>query len=83
MSCLFESFEFLDRGWHVRALENQSLRSVFVWLQLLVFVLGAATGLTAYQVLHLHRFDWSVIIKFGAAAFLTFRYTRMIYRRLK
>jgi hypothetical protein len=54
MSRLFESFEFLDRGWDVRVLESQSLRSIFLWLLPLVFVLGADTALMAYQIFHLH-----------------------------
>jgi hypothetical protein len=43
MSRIFESFEFLDKGWDIRALENQSVRSVFLWLLPLLFVLGADT----------------------------------------
>jgi hypothetical protein len=44
MSRLFESFEFLDRGWDVRVLESQSLRSIFLWLLPLVFSVGAMTA---------------------------------------
>ena len=83
MSRLFESFEFLDRGWDVRALESQSLRSLFLLLLLLVFLLGAATGLTLYKVIHLHRFNWSSIFNFVVLALLALRYTRLIYWRLK
>jgi hypothetical protein len=57
MSRLFESFEFLDRGWDVRALESQSLRSMFLWLLPLVFVLGADTVVMIYQLFHLHRLN--------------------------
>jgi hypothetical protein len=82
MSRLFESVEFLDRGWDVRVLENQSLRSVFLCLLVLAFILGGGTALAAYQVFHFHRFNWSIAIDFAVVGFLTFRYARMIYRRL-
>jgi hypothetical protein len=82
MSRLFESFEFLDRGWDVRILENQSLRSVFLWLLPLIFLLGADTAITAYQIFHLHRFNWSIIFNLPVVGLISFRYARIIYRRL-
>jgi hypothetical protein len=56
---MFESFKFLDRGWDVRALENQSLRSMFVYLSLALFMLGMLTSMMLYDVFRLHRFRWS------------------------
>jgi hypothetical protein len=82
MSHLFESFEFLDRGRDIRVLENQSLRSVFLWLLLLLFLLGADTAITAYQVFRLHLFNWSIVFNLPVVGLLAVRYARMIYRRL-
>jgi hypothetical protein len=82
MSRLFESFEFLDRGWDVRALENQSLRSVFMYLLSMMFVLGADAALTAYQVFRLHRFDSSIVFTLPVGTVLAFRYSRILYRKL-
>ena len=82
MSRLFESFEYLDRGWDVRALDNQSLRSLFVWLLVLAFVLGADVAIAAYQALHSHRFDWMEGGNMLLVGVLTFRYSRLVYRRL-
>jgi hypothetical protein len=82
MSRLFESFEFLDRGWDIRVLENQPLRSVFLWLLLLLFLLGADTVVEAYVIFHLHRFNWPIVFNLPVVGFLGFRYARIIYRRL-
>ncbi|MGA7926085.1 MAG: hypothetical protein WCA20_08820 [Candidatus Sulfotelmatobacter sp.] len=82
MSRLFESFEFLDRGWDVRALESQSPRSMFLWLLPLVFVLGADTVVMIYQLFHLHRLNWSTAFNLAVVALIAFRYARLIYRRL-
>ena len=82
MSRLFESFEFLDRGWDIRVLENQSLRSIFVWLLISLFLLGAGITLSTYQLFRLHRFDWSNIATYLILGVIAFRYSRIIYRRL-
>jgi hypothetical protein len=82
MSRLFESFEFLDRGWDVRVLESQSLRSIFLWLLPLVFVLGADTALMTYQIFHLHRLNWSMVFNLPVLTLLAVRYARLVYRRL-
>ena len=82
MSRLFESFEYLDRGWDVRVLENQSVRSIFVWLLLLAFVLGMDVSLTVYQVFRLHHFDWSEALNMLLVGILAARYSRLVYRRL-
>jgi hypothetical protein len=40
MARLFESFEFLNRGWDVRMLEGISLRKLFLLTIASVFLLG-------------------------------------------
>jgi hypothetical protein len=82
MSPLFESFNFLDRGWDVRTLENQSLRSVFLWLVLLLFLIGALTAQAMHQLLRLHHFDWLSVIVLANLGLFAFRSVRLIYRRL-
>ena len=82
MSRLFESFEFLDRGWDVRVLEAQSLRAVFLCLLPLLLILGADIAVVAYQIFRLHHFDWSSSANLVVCGALAFRYTRLIYRRL-
>jgi hypothetical protein len=82
MSRLFESFEYLDRGWDIRVLESLSLRSIFVSLLLLVFFLGADVALTAYQTLRFHHFDWLEGVNMLLFGVLGFRYSRLVYRRL-
>jgi hypothetical protein len=82
MSRLFESFEYLDRGWDVRVLENSSLRSVFLWLLILAFVLGMDAVVVAYQVAHFHRFNWSEALNIFVGCLLAVQYSRAFYRRL-
>jgi len=82
MSRLFESFEFLDRGWDIRALENQSLRSVFLWLLPPLFLLGADTVIETYVIFHSHRLNWPIVFNLPVIGLLAFRYARIIYRRL-
>jgi hypothetical protein len=82
MSRLFESFEFLDRGWDVRVLESQPLRSIFLWLLPVVFSLGAITALMAYSIFRLHRFNWLMVLNLAVLAVPAVRYARLIYRRL-
>lgn len=82
MSRLFESFEFLDRGWDVRALESQPLRSIFLWLLPQVFSLGAITALMAYQIFRLHRLNWLMVLNLAGLTVPALRYARLIYRRL-
>ena len=82
MSRLFESFEFLDRGWDIRVLESQSLQSIFLWLLALLFVLGADTAITTYLIFHLHRLNWSIVLNLPVMCLAAFRYARIIYRRL-
>jgi len=80
MSRLFESFEYLDRGWDVRMLERQSLRSVFVWIVILAFVLGMDVAVTAYQILRTHHLNWSEGTNMLLVGVLAFRYSRLVYR---
>jgi hypothetical protein len=82
MSRIFESFEFLDRGWDIRILANQSIRSVFLWLLPLLLVLGADCVIEAYEVFHLHRLNWPIVFNLPVVGLLAFRYARIVYRRL-
>ena len=82
MSRLFESFEFLDRGWDVRVLESQSPRSIFLWLLPVIFLLGAGTAIIAYQIFHLRHFNWESVLNLLVLVLIAFRYARIIYRRL-
>jgi len=79
---MFESFEFLNRGWDIRILEGQSLRSVFLWLLPVIFLLGGETFVAIYQIFRLHRIDWAIVMSMLVLGLSAFRYTRLIYRRL-
>jgi hypothetical protein len=82
MSRPFESFEFPNRGWDVRVLEGQSLRSLFVIVLVDLFMLGIITFMMIYEVVRLHRFNWQHPILFLIFIMPAFRYSRLIYRRL-
>ena len=82
MSRPFTSFEFLNRGWDIRVLEDQSLRSVFVVLMVDLFMLGVVTFMMIYEGFRLHRFDGTAAILFLVFILPAFRYSRLIYRRL-
>jgi hypothetical protein len=82
MSRPLESFEFLNRGWDIRILEAQSLRSVFVVLLLDMFMLGMLTTMTVYEAVRLHRFDWTAAFLFPLFLLAVFRYAPLVYRRL-
>jgi len=82
MSSPFTSFEFLNRGWDIRLLESQSLRTVFVVLLVDLFMLGMITSMMIYEGLRLHRFNWSNAMLFVVFILPAFRYSRLIYRRL-
>jgi hypothetical protein len=82
MSRPLESFEFLNRGWDIRILETQSLRSVFVVLLLDLFMLGMLTSMTIYEGVRLHRFNWSTAFLFPIFILAVFRYAPLVYRRL-
>jgi Ni/Fe-hydrogenase subunit HybB-like protein len=82
MSRPLESFEFLNRVWDIRVLETQSLRSVFVFLLLGMFVLGMLSSMTIYQAVHLHRFDWTAAFLSPVFILAAFRYAPVLYRRL-
>jgi hypothetical protein len=82
MSRPLESFEFLNRGWDIRILETQSLRSVFVVLLLDLFMLGILISMTVYEAVRLHRFNWSTAFLFPVLILAVFRYAPLVYRRL-
>jgi hypothetical protein len=82
MSRPLESFEFLNRGWDIRILEAQSLRSVFVVLLLDMFMLGMLTTMTVYEAVRLHRFDWTAAFLFPLFLLAVSRYAPLVYRRL-
>jgi hypothetical protein len=82
MSRPLESFEFLNRGWDIRILEAQSLRSVFVVLLLDMFMLGMLTSMTLYEAVRLHRFNWSTAFLSPVFLLAVFRYAPLVYRRL-
>jgi hypothetical protein len=75
-------FESSDKSWEDHVLENQSLRRVFCWVLVLVFVLGSAVGIAAYEMFRLHRFSWAFSCDFLILGFLALRLARLIYRRL-
>ena len=83
MSRLFESVDFLDRGTDARVLESVSLRSAFLFLLTVVFILGADIALELYAVVRLHHFAWSILITLPVLGFSAFRLARLIYRRLE
>jgi hypothetical protein len=82
MGHLFESFSFLNRGSDVRELEDRSLRSVFLWLLPLLFVLGMLTSMVAYEFVRQHRVNWLAVVLIVNLSLLAFRSARIIYRRI-
>jgi hypothetical protein len=83
MSRMFESFEFMNRGWDVRALENVSLRKVFLLVLVMLFVLGMNAAVITFRVVRLHSVDPWNLIWFLGYLFFTLRYALLIYRRLE
>lgn len=79
---LLESFSSLNQTRENRLLEHNSPRKLFVWLLLLMFVLGGNAALTAYQALRNHRFDWSEITVLPLLVILVPPLFRAIYRQL-
>jgi hypothetical protein len=82
MSRPFESFEFLNRGWDIRLLEGMSIRKVFVYLLLDVFMLGAWSSMIFYQTFRLHHFDWLNLMLLLALVLSVVRYSGTVYRKL-
>lgn len=82
MSGPFESFQFLNRGWDVRLLEQQSIRWVFVALLIDVFMLGVLISMNILGWFWLHRFDWSNLVLLLVFVLPIARYTPIVYRRL-
>jgi hypothetical protein len=83
MSRLFESFEYLDRGWDVRALEGQSLRRVFVCLLLFAMLMGADLAVLGFTAVRSGQLNWVEILNIVMIGLLGFRYGRAFYRRLQ
>jgi hypothetical protein len=83
MSRLFESFDFQNRSWDVRVLESLSLRSVFVCAVASLFLLGFVVAVVTYEIVRLHRFEWSNFIILPIVGLTTFRCARLVYRRLE
>lgn len=82
MSRVFESFEFLDRGWDIRILERQSISTLFVVLLVCLLMLGMLASAVLYSVFRLHRFNWAIAMLLLVFGISGFRYSRLIYRRL-
>jgi hypothetical protein len=83
MSRLFESFEYLDRGWDVRALEGQSLRRVFLWLLVFAMLMGADLAIVCFTAVRFGQLNWVEILNIVTIGLLGFRYGRAFYRRLQ
>ncbi len=79
---LLESFNSMNRTREERLLEHNSPRKLFVWLLLLMFLLGGNATLTAYQAFRNHRFDWSEITVIPLLAILVVPLFRAVYRQL-
>jgi hypothetical protein len=84
MSLFEPQVTFLNRSrdQDERVLENRSARSVFVWLLIMLFLFGVNAGLTMYQFIRLHRFNWSEALVLTLLGILVFRSARAIYRQL-
>lgn len=79
---LFDSFSYLNRDRDVRALETQSVRSVFLSLVILLFILGVNVGIATYILLRLHRAIWLGLPVLIGLGIFCFRSARIVYRRL-
>jgi predicted Na+-dependent transporter len=83
MARLFESFEFMDRGWDVRMLENSSVRSIFVYLLSMIFMLGMGAGVAFYAFFRDTRHPSPLAVAlFVLYVLIALRHARLIYRRL-
>lgn len=65
-----------------RLLEDNSPRKVFVWLLLLMFLLGGNATLTVYKAFRLRRFDWSESTVLLVLVILVVQLSWTIYRQL-
>jgi hypothetical protein len=82
MPRLFESFDYLNRDWDSRILEHQSLRSVFVWLVVVLILSGADAAIVSYGLFRHSRVDWPVVLNLVLFVVIASRSIRLIYRRL-
>jgi len=72
----------MNRTREDRLLEHNSPRKLFVWLLLLIFLLGGNAAVTAYQAFRNHRFDWSESTVLPLLVVLVVPLFRAIYRQL-
>jgi hypothetical protein len=80
---MFEAFKSLNKSWGDRVLEHQSLRSIFCWVVVAVFILSADIALAAYEIFRLHRFNWLLFVgNILILGPLVIRGALLIYRRL-
>lgn len=77
-----QSFEYLNRGWDIRLVENTSLRLVFVAVLINIFIAGALVAALSYDLVRFARFDWSAAIALLVCGLPAVRYSTVIYRRL-
>lgn len=79
---LFDSFGYLNRDRDARVLETQSVRSVFLGLVILLFILGVNVGMAMYILIRLHRAIWLGLPVLIVLGILCFRSARIVYSRL-
>ena len=79
---LFESLGLMNRTREDRLLEHNSPRSIFIWLLLLIFLLGANAGLALYSAVRLHRFVWAEVSALPMLVIIVGPLIRTIYRQL-
>ena len=77
-----QSFEYLNRGWDIRLVENTSLRLVFVAVLINIFIAGALVAALSYDLVRFARFDWSAASALRVCGLPAVRYSTVIYRRL-
>ena len=83
MSRLSEPFKSLERGSGFRLTESISLRTHFLLLLSLLFVLGMDAGVKLYVGVRLHRFDPWQLPGFLVFSLIAFSYARAICQRLE
>ena len=72
----------LNQSRDVRLLEHNSLRSVYVWVLVLVFLFGANAALTMYQAFRFHRVGVPESVVLPLLGILILRLARIIYRQI-
>jgi hypothetical protein len=79
---LLESFSSMNRTREDRLVEHNSPRKLFVWLLLIMLLLGGNATLTAYLAFRNHRFDWAESTVLPLLVVLAVPLFRAIYRQL-